>query len=100
MNIKSFQGGYDNNLCYLIWCEETKLAGIVDPSVSPEFIFDFVNNNNLKIDKILITHTHHAHIQYLNEICGKYPNAISYSKYGVKKIINWCSLFISLVASL
>lgn len=22
---------------------------------------------------------------------GKYPNAIWYSKYGVKKIINWCS---------
>ena len=78
MNIKSFQGGYDNNLCYLIWCEETKLAGIVDPSVSPEFIFDFVDNNNLKIDKILITHTHHDHIQYLNEICGKYPNANVY----------------------
>ena len=23
--------------------------------------------------------------------CGKYPSAIWYSKYGVKKIINWCS---------
>ena len=78
MKVKSFQGGYDKNLCYLIWCEETNIAGIIDPSVFPEDIIDFVENNNLKINKILITHTHHDHIQYLDEIHDKYSEADIY----------------------
>ena len=30
MNIESFQGGYDKNFSYLIWCEKTKLAAIIN----------------------------------------------------------------------
>ena len=33
MKIKSFQGGYDNNLSYLVWCEITKQAAIIDASI-------------------------------------------------------------------
>ena len=34
MKIESFQGGYDKNLSYLIWCESTHIAGIVDAAVN------------------------------------------------------------------
>ena len=33
MNVKYFIGGYDKNICYLIWCDESKHAAIIDPSV-------------------------------------------------------------------
>ena len=40
MQIKSFQGGYDKNLSYLVWCKHTKFAAIIDPSVSSNQIFE------------------------------------------------------------
>ena len=67
MKIKSFQGGFDKNFCYLLWCDETKFAAIVDPSVNITPVIEFIERSNLILSKILITHTHHDHILYLNE---------------------------------
>ena len=33
MKIKSFEGGFDKNLCYLIWCDKTKIGG--DTNLAP-----------------------------------------------------------------
>ena len=74
MNIKVFQGGFDKNLCYLIWCEHTKIAAIIDPSVEINPIMEFITNKNLILSKILITHTHHDHIAYLNDFTNMYSN--------------------------
>ena len=46
MKIKVFQGGYDKNLCYLLWCEESLRAAIIDPSVEPLEIFEYIENND------------------------------------------------------
>ena len=73
MQVKSFIGGFDKNLCYLIWCKKTRLASIIDPSVEPLEIFEFIESENLILEKILITHTHHDHISYLDDFIYKYP---------------------------
>ena len=65
MQIKHFIGGYDYNLSYLIWCAQSKQAAIIDPAVEINPILEFINNKQLILDKILITHSHHDHIQYL-----------------------------------
>ena len=47
-----------------------------------------------KFQKALETIKKEGKYRIFNNIlreCGKYPSAIWYSKYGVKKIINWCS---------
>ena len=50
MKIKSFQGGFDKNLSYLIWCESTHIAGIVDASVNAHlFNFDVSDDISLNI---------------------------------------------------
>ena len=46
MKIKSFQGGFDNNISYLIWCESTHIAGIVDASVNVTEINESIENSN------------------------------------------------------
>ena len=74
MKIKSFQGGFDKNLCYLIWCEKTKTAGLIDPSVEIQPIIEFIKSENLILSKLLITHTHHDHIAYLHDINNIYNN--------------------------
>ena len=42
MKIKTFEGGYDKNLCYVIWCTDTKVAAIVDPSVEINPIIELI----------------------------------------------------------
>ncbi len=73
MKVKSFLGGFDKNLSYLVWCPITKLTSIVDPAVDPLPIFEFVEKNDLILEKILITHTHHDHYKYLDDFIYKYP---------------------------
>tara|TARA_Y100001968_G_scaffold285750_1_gene285954 strand:- start:108 stop:755 length:648 start_codon:yes stop_codon:yes gene_type:complete len=89
MKIKVFQGGYDKNLCYLLWCEESLRAAIIDPSVEPLEIFEYIENNDLFLEKILITHTHHDHIAFLDDFIFKFPNLKVFGyKESVKKNIN------------
>ena len=73
MKIKTFQGGFDKNLSYLIWCESTRIAGIVDASVELTEIFQFIEAKNLILEKIFITHTHFDHINYLEDIKSQFP---------------------------
>ena len=77
--IKSFKGGYDYNFSYLIWDEITLEGAIIDPAVQPDTVFDFISNNNIQLSKILITHTHHDHIVYLNDFLQKYSNIDIYA---------------------
>ena len=72
MNVKYFIGGYDKNICYLVWCDVTKYAAIIDPSVEINPILEFIEANNLILDKVLITHSHHDHIKYLQDILNQY----------------------------
>ena len=74
MKIKSFEGGFDKNLCYLIWCDKTKIGGLVDPSVEITPIVDCIKKNKIKLSKILITHTHHDHIFYLDNFFQIFPD--------------------------
>ena len=52
MKIKSFKGGFDKNFSYLVWCEDTMMGAIVDPSTDPLEIFEFLQNNNIILSKI------------------------------------------------
>ena len=74
MRINYFLGGYDNNFSYLIWCPITLKAALIDASVEISKIIDYINNNKLKLEKILITHTHFDHIKFLDDITNIYSN--------------------------
>ena len=47
--------------CSLVWCEKTKLAAVIDPGGDLEKIKSAIQQHNLEIDKILITHAHLDH---------------------------------------
>ena len=78
MKIKSFLGGFDKNFSYLIWCNKTKLAAIIDPATEPTPIKEYIDKENLILSKILITHTHHDHIAYLHDFLDMYSNILVY----------------------
>ena len=74
MIVHSFQGGFDKNLSYLVWCNKTKIAAIIDPSVEINPIIELIQENNLFLNKIFITHTHHDHFSFLDDYKYLYPN--------------------------
>ena len=73
MKIKTFQGGFDKNLSHLIWCESTRISGIVDASVDLTEILECIEANNLIMEKVFVTHTHFDHINYLEDIKYQFP---------------------------
>ena len=89
MKIKHFIGGYDKNLSYLLWCSESKQAAIIDPSVEINPIIEYINKNNLILDKILITHSHHDHIRYLSDFTDYYNLLKVYISHQTAKKFNF-----------
>ena len=73
MKIKTFLGGFDKNLSYLVWCESTRIAAIIDASTEIIEILECIETNYLILEKIFITHTHFDHIKYLKDITDQFP---------------------------
>ncbi|MFC2093926.1 hydroxyacylglutathione hydrolase family protein [Bacteroidota bacterium] len=68
MFVKQVLTGGDRNFGYLAADESTKLASIIDPSYSPQLIYDFAKENDFKIEYIFCTHDHYDHTNGNNEI--------------------------------
>lgn len=59
--------------CSVVWCTETKLAAVVDPGGEIPKIRSVLEDNQLELDKILITHAHLDHAggtAELARLCG------------------------------
>ena len=69
-SIQSFEGGYDKNYSYLLTCLETISSIVVDASLELSRLQPFIKTRPAAI---LITHSHHDHIKYINEYIEKYP---------------------------
>lgn len=63
---------------YIVWDEESKKAVVIDPSFSPEHIWQALTKLELTLDKILLTHGHVDHMAGLNFLRQKYPKAKVY----------------------
>ena len=75
MIIKQIKVGFDN-FSYIIFCEKTRKASIVDPCYNPPELFEFILSNNLKLEYIIATHYHSDHTSGIQKI----KNSISSSK--------------------
>lgn len=66
MNVKRFIVGYLSTNCYVVNCEKTKEAVIIDPGIENEtegnLILDFIKTNRLNVKYIINTHGHPDHI--------------------------------------
>ena len=71
-SIRSFKGGYDDNLTYLVSCMRTGNQFLVDASIQLKQIDGFIKKRGLIA--LFITHTHGDHIAYLDEYLEAFPN--------------------------
>jgi len=72
--LEQIKVGFDNYL-YIIFCNKFKKAAIVDPGFGVSLIIDRINNKNLTIEFILITHYHSDHTSGINTIKKEFPKA-------------------------
>jgi glyoxylase-like metal-dependent hydrolase (beta-lactamase superfamily II) len=54
--------------CYILCCEESKAAAVIDPGFDGNQIAKFVQERDFNIDKILLTHAHVDHVGGLPEL--------------------------------
>lgn len=73
-SIRSFKGGYDDNLTYLVSCMRTGNQFLVDASIQLKEIDGFINKRGLIA--LFVTHTHGDHIAYLDEYLDAFPNLV------------------------
>ena len=57
---------YQQN-CSLLWCDETMKGAIVDPGGDLHLIRAAIEQNNVQLDKILVTHGHLDHVGAVHE---------------------------------
>jgi glyoxylase-like metal-dependent hydrolase (beta-lactamase superfamily II) len=61
MIIKQFQMGSMDNFCYLVGCEQTRKAVVIDPGINPERVLSEAHKHELDINYIVNTHGHADH---------------------------------------
>lgn len=66
--LKQIELGPLQNFVYLIGCPETRETAVVDPAWNVPAILDAAAQDEMKITKVLITHTHFDHINGVPEI--------------------------------
>lgn len=59
--------------CYLIWDEVTREAALFDTGFDEKPIFELIDQNQLQLKHLFITHTHHDHIHALGPIRERFP---------------------------
>ena len=66
MILKSFPVGWLSTNCYVVGCEETREAAVIDPGMESkaetEPILDYIKQNGLHIKYIINTHGHPDHV--------------------------------------
>lgn len=61
MLIKNFECGHLETNCYIVTDENTLSCAVVDPGDDSNFILDYIESNNLKVEAIFLTHGHYDH---------------------------------------
>ena len=71
MIVYTFQLGPMQANCYLLECEETLSAIVIDPGDEADVILDIISDRKLKLEFIINTHGHIDHISANNDLKKK-----------------------------
>tara|TARA_B100000427_G_scaffold309523_1_gene298612 strand:- start:309 stop:1007 length:699 start_codon:yes stop_codon:yes gene_type:complete len=78
--IKTFDVGPMANIIYIITDNKSKESAIIDPAWDMSEVYKYIDQNNLVLKKILLTHSHHDHINAIDEILTSYDLEIHINK--------------------
>lgn len=73
MKVERILTGILSTNCYVAWNEQTKEAVIVDPAAYSKKLAEFLREEGLKPQAVLLTHGHFDHIMGLDALLEEYP---------------------------
>ena len=62
LKLKSFKGGYDTNLSYILYDDQTKEAAVIDTAIEPSILLAFIEKQHLSLKFVVIMHSHFDHV--------------------------------------
>ena len=71
-SIEAMELGPMENFIYLIKDNATNRVAVVDPAWEADVILDRVAEQGLQVTDILLTHSHHDHINAIDDVLAKY----------------------------
>tara|TARA_B100001741_G_C16414565_1_gene533272 strand:- start:164 stop:859 length:696 start_codon:yes stop_codon:yes gene_type:complete len=81
LSVQTFDVGPMLNMIYVIWDKRTKDAAIVDPAWDLSNVLKFISSNKLNLRKILLTHSHHDHVNSVDKLLELYDLPIYINKF-------------------
>lgn len=78
--------GLVQNFCEILYCPTTREAAVVDPAWEVDRLLREAKTLSLRVTKILITHTHHDHIEGVGELCAATGAAVVVSPREAKAV--------------
>ena len=63
MLVRQIRVGHMDSCRYMVACEETKKAAIIDPGADRDRILNYINEHGLTVEYILATHFHFDHTE-------------------------------------
>jgi len=84
MNLKRVIMSVYTENCYVFW-DDNNIGGVIDPGSDFEKIEKVLNDNNIVLKEILLTHSHFDHIASAKKLSDKYglPVKMSYNEKDV-----------------
>ena len=80
LSVKTFDVGPMLNIIYLIWDKKTKEAALVDPAWDLKDALSFIRKNKLFLKSILLTHSHHDHVNSIDLLLEEFDLPIYINK--------------------
>lgn len=88
MKIKQFVFNHFQVNCFVLWDEVSKVCVVVDPAAEAGYedaqLTQFVDENGLRPQAILLTHAHIDHVAGLRQVCERYGLPVTLHKEGTK----------------
>ena len=100
LSVKQFAFNHFSTNCYLLWEEESKECFIIDPTAEyaseEQSLSLFIDQNGLKVTRILLTHAHIDHIAGLKWTYEKYHLPVT-THVDSKKMITKSAMYADLM---
>ncbi len=88
MQIQKYTLGNLRSNCYIVFNETN--AFVIDPGFENDLVYKFLENQDLKLDFIYLTHGHYDHISGVKQLKSIYPDA---PVYAPKKDLWWMTTY-------
>lgn len=62
LKLKSFKGGFDGNFSYVLYDGKSREAAVIDTSIEPAVLLEFIGKNNLNLKFVVVMHGHFDHL--------------------------------------